>query len=142
MYLRYPYCQKVLPTVYDDSLSYYEVLCKLTNEMNNIIDEFNSTVQKIIESQFVLNEKGEWDAETEYAIHDLVLYEGSSYFATAPNTNVTPGTSSDWQLLAERGKTGPQGERGPQGEQGAKGDTGATGAQGTSIKNVNISEVE
>ena len=109
--------------------------------MNNIIDEFNSTVQKIIESQFVLNEKGEWDAETEYVIHDLVLYEGSSYFATAPNTNVTPGTSSDWQLLAERGKTGPQGEQGPRGEQGAKGDTGATGAQGTSIKNVNISEV-
>ena len=141
MYLRYPYCQKVLPTVYDDSLSYYEVLCKLTNEMNNIIDEFNSTVHKIIESQFVLNEKGEWDAETEYTIHDLVLYEGSSYFATAPNTNVTPGTSSDWQLLAEKGAKGDTGAQGPQGPQGLKGDTGATGAQGTSIKNVNISEV-
>ena len=29
------FCQKVLPTVYDDSLSYYEVLCKLTRAMSD-----------------------------------------------------------------------------------------------------------
>lgn len=32
------WCQKVLPLVYDDSLSYYEVLCKLANKINEIID--------------------------------------------------------------------------------------------------------
>lgn len=32
-----PYCQKVLPLVYDDSLSYYEVLCKLTGKINELI---------------------------------------------------------------------------------------------------------
>lgn len=31
------YCQKVLPAVYDDSLSYYEVLCKLTAKLNELI---------------------------------------------------------------------------------------------------------
>lgn len=31
------YCQKVLPAVYDDSLSYYEVLCKLGAKLNELI---------------------------------------------------------------------------------------------------------
>lgn len=33
------WCQKVLPLVYDDSLSYYEVLCKVVNYINNIMSE-------------------------------------------------------------------------------------------------------
>lgn len=32
------WCQKVLPLVYDDSLSYYEVLCKLSSVMNDMIN--------------------------------------------------------------------------------------------------------
>lgn len=32
------YCQKVLPAVYDDSLSYYEVLCKLGAKINELIN--------------------------------------------------------------------------------------------------------
>ena len=32
------YCQKVLPLVYDESLSYYEVLCKLTEYMNTMFE--------------------------------------------------------------------------------------------------------
>jgi hypothetical protein len=31
------WCNKVLPLVYDDSLSYYEVLCKVVDYINNII---------------------------------------------------------------------------------------------------------
>lgn len=31
------WCQKVLPLVYDDSLSYYEVLCKIVDYINNLI---------------------------------------------------------------------------------------------------------
>ena len=33
------WCYKVLPLVYDDSLSYYEVLCKVTDYINKLIDE-------------------------------------------------------------------------------------------------------
>lgn len=32
------WCQKVLPLVYDDSLSFYEVLCKLTDYVNIMIN--------------------------------------------------------------------------------------------------------
>lgn len=31
------FCQHVLPAVYDDSLSYYELLCKLTSKINEVI---------------------------------------------------------------------------------------------------------
>lgn len=31
------WCQKVLPLVYDNSLSYYEILCKVVDYINNII---------------------------------------------------------------------------------------------------------
>ena len=36
------YCHKVLPLTYDDSLSYYEVLCKLTAKVNDIIEYINT----------------------------------------------------------------------------------------------------
>lgn len=35
------WCFKILPLAYDDSLSYYEVLCKLTNKVNELIDDVN-----------------------------------------------------------------------------------------------------
>ena len=41
-------CYKVLPLVYDDSLSYYEVLCKLTNKINEVIESINSTYEEKI----------------------------------------------------------------------------------------------
>lgn len=36
-YFRY-WCFKVLPLVYDDSLSYYEVLCKVAHYINQMIE--------------------------------------------------------------------------------------------------------
>lgn len=41
------WCQKVLPLVYDDSLSYYEVLCKLVNYLNKVIEDVNSIPEYI-----------------------------------------------------------------------------------------------
>lgn len=35
------WCQKVLPAVYDDSLSYYELLCKVVNWLNEVIENLN-----------------------------------------------------------------------------------------------------
>lgn len=35
------WCQKVLPAVYDDSLSYYELLCKVISKLNEIIEITN-----------------------------------------------------------------------------------------------------
>lgn len=37
-------CPKILPLVYDESLSYYEVLCKLVDKVNDVIDFKNLTL--------------------------------------------------------------------------------------------------
>lgn len=42
------HCQKILPLVYDDELSYYEYLCKLTDTMNKIIDTINDEFKTIV----------------------------------------------------------------------------------------------
>lgn len=36
------WCQKILPLVYDDSLSYYEVLCKVSAKLNEVITGTNN----------------------------------------------------------------------------------------------------
>lgn len=35
------WCQKTLPTVFNDSLSYYELLCKVVDALNNVIEAVN-----------------------------------------------------------------------------------------------------
>ena len=45
------WCQKVLPAVYDDSLSYYELLCKVVDYLNKVIDELNTHGAAISELQ-------------------------------------------------------------------------------------------
>lgn len=42
------WCNKVLPLVYDDSLSYYELLCKVVKKLNELIDNY-AGYDKIIE---------------------------------------------------------------------------------------------
>ena len=47
------WCQKVLPLVYDDSLSYYELLCKVVNYLNDVIknvDGLKTDIDNIVNS--------------------------------------------------------------------------------------------
>lgn len=41
------WCQKVLPLVYDDSLSYMELLCKIVTYLNNVINDVNQIPEYI-----------------------------------------------------------------------------------------------
>lgn len=43
------YCAKVLPLVFDNSLSYYEFLCKMCHKVNECIDALNAQNLQIIE---------------------------------------------------------------------------------------------
>lgn len=56
------WCQKVLPLVYDDSLSYYEVLCKVVDYLNNIIEGDISFVVDVEEIKQDIAEIKEWIA--------------------------------------------------------------------------------
>lgn len=51
-----PCSAKILPLTYDDSLSYYEQLCKLTNKMNELVnfanEELTATIQNYLDQHF------------------------------------------------------------------------------------------
>ena len=36
------WCQKILPLVYDETLSYYEVLCRVQQKLNEVIESQNN----------------------------------------------------------------------------------------------------
>ena len=63
------WCQKVLPLVYDDSLSYYEVLCKVVEYINHLIDEDKIIEDDIAQLQTELTQVQEWidNFDTSYA---------------------------------------------------------------------------
>lgn len=50
------WCQKVLPLVYDDSLSYYEVLCKLVTYVNGLRDDVIKLGKDVSELNNLYNE--------------------------------------------------------------------------------------
>lgn len=45
------WCQKVLPTIYDDSLSYYEVVCKLADGFEKLMEDQKENSEDISELQ-------------------------------------------------------------------------------------------
>lgn len=54
------WCQKVLPLVYDDSLSYYEVLCKVVDYLNHMMDDVNVVINDYTELKKELEVVRNW----------------------------------------------------------------------------------
>ena len=69
------WCHKILPLVYDDSLSYYEVLCKLKAKVNEIITEINGGITPaLIERINQIYADISYDSETKTLIFRLEDY--------------------------------------------------------------------
>ena len=62
------WCQKVLPLVYEDSLSYYEILCKVVDYINNMIEEQKEFSAELNELKSELEVVKKWiaDFDTSY----------------------------------------------------------------------------
>lgn len=78
------WCYKVLPLVYDDSLSYYEILCKMVTYINNLIetdklqnDEINKLKQEVQEVQNWIN-----NFDTRFAESIIASYLATMIFVT------------------------------------------------------------
>lgn len=85
--------QKALPLVYDDSLSYYELLCKVVDYINNLTSDVNNMVNVVNEAESFID-----GAETQL---QAVLDKGTSDFEAAItagnnaiNTTVTNANSN------------------------------------------------
>jgi Collagen triple helix repeat (20 copies) len=76
--------------------------------------------------------QGAYSSGTNYALGDVVLWQGTSYTSLlGGNHGNTPDVSPlQWGVLSSRGPTGATGATGPQGVTGSTGATGAQGAQG------------
>lgn len=73
------WCQKILPLVYDDSLSYYEVLCKVVDYINKLIDDENSIIAQIEELKKELEIVQKWIADYDTSFAEKIIQE---YLAT------------------------------------------------------------
>lgn len=62
------WCQSVLPLVYDDSLSYYEVLCKVVDYINHLIDTDNQIITDLdaVKQELEIIQKWIDDFDPEY----------------------------------------------------------------------------
>lgn len=78
------WCYKVLPLVYDDSLSYYEILCKMVTYINNLIETDklqNDEIEKLKQDlQTVQNWINNFD--TSYAESIIAQYLATMIFVT------------------------------------------------------------
>lgn len=81
------WCQKVLPLVYDDSLSYYEILCKVVDYINNIIEnqkEFSNELAEL-RSELVVVQKWIANFNTGYAEEIIKNYLATMIFVEISN---------------------------------------------------------
>ena len=73
------WCQKVLPLVYDESLSYYETLCKIVDYINDLIAQDKVFSDDIQDLQNELKVVQDWIANFDTSYAEKVL---SEYLAT------------------------------------------------------------
>lgn len=87
--LRY-WCQKVIPLVYDESLSYYELLCKVVYKLNEVVEDVNS-IDEYIDS--VIEEKLTDEHLKELIEQFIVLYK---HVITANDDGDNEVASQSW----------------------------------------------
>lgn len=76
------WCQKVLPLVYDDSLSYYEVLCKVVDYLNHVIQDTNTLIDDVDDLKAQVDEFQEFidNFDTAWAKEVIEEYIASMIF--------------------------------------------------------------
>lgn len=81
------WCYKVLPLVYDDSLSYYEVLCKVYDCLNSIIQDDKDILTEIEQLKEELAEIKKWidDFDTSYIEEAIKKYIATMIFVEINN---------------------------------------------------------
>lgn len=90
------WCQKVLPLVYDDSLSYYEILCKIVDYINKLIDDDKAIIKDINELKSEMSEVQKWIADFDTS---FIQKQVEEYIAKTIKT-VTFGISSGGYFMA------------------------------------------
>lgn len=73
------WCFKVLPLVYDDELSYYEVICKCVEYINNLIENDKAISNDVEQLKQEMKQVQEWIANYDTSFAESIIRE---YLAT------------------------------------------------------------
>lgn len=73
------WCFKVLPLVYDDELSYYEVICKCVDYINSLIENDKAISNDVEQLKQEIKQVQEWIANYDTSFAESIIRE---YLAT------------------------------------------------------------
>lgn len=96
------WCQKVLPLVYDDSLSYYELLCKVVDYINELINADKIIVDNLEELEAELEEVQKFIAnfDTDFAREVLEKYIATMIFVEITDSGyIVYNIPSSWNTI-------------------------------------------
>lgn len=97
------WCQKVLPLVYDDSLSYYELLCKVINYLNNVIQNVDNLNTSVTNTNTAFDNLQDYVNDTKDAL--ILVYSELEQYANDyfNNLDVQEEINSKLDSMAEDG---------------------------------------
>ena len=141
------WCQKVLPLVYDDSISYYEVLGKMVVYLNQIIDNVNADTENVQTLKEAFDELVKYiDEIGEVDIHELtqLIQQGieaaeeafqysTQAHSSAENASASATNAADAAILASNSAESAAGSA-----QNAS--TSATNAANSALNAINQAE--
>lgn len=96
------WCYKVLPLVYDESLSYYEILCKVVKYINNLIDQDKIIGNELNDLKKELDAVNKWidDFDTSYIEKIVTQYLSTMIFVEISNSGyIIYNIPKNWESI-------------------------------------------
>lgn len=96
------WCYKVLPLVYDESLSYYEILCKVVEYINNLIDQDKIIGNELNDLKKELDAVNKWidDFDTSYIEKIVTQYLSTMIFVEISNSGyIIYNIPENWESI-------------------------------------------
>ncbi len=96
------WCYKVLPLVYDESLSYYEILCKVVKYINNLIDQDKIIGNELNDLKKELDAVNKWidDFDTSYIEKIVTQYLSTMIFVEISNSGyIIYNIPENWESI-------------------------------------------
>ena len=96
------WCQKVLPLVYDDELSYYEVICKCVDYINNLIENDKAISNDVEQLKQEMKQVQEWidNYDTSFAESIIREYLATMIFVTISDSGyIIYNIPANWKSI-------------------------------------------
>lgn len=96
------WCYKVLPLVYDESLSYYEILCKVVKYINNLIEQDKIIGNELNDLKKELDAVNKWidDFDTSYIEKIVTQYLSTMIFVEISNSGyIIYNIPENWESI-------------------------------------------